>query len=119
MSPGSSVDHARAIPANPAALLVVVLAAGALYRLTRVGWGLRALRPLRRTSVPAASLAPLVSEFRHVVPAEANIRFSTDVTSPATFGASPATILLPPGVERLPPAVQRGRPTAARVCSFH
>lgn len=62
--------------------IVGVAGVGALYRLTRIAFGVRELRAIRDASVPATSLALFASELQNKLATAADIRFATHVTSP-------------------------------------
>jgi TonB family protein len=93
---------------NPTLVMVSVAIAGAgvLLRLARIALGLHRLRVIRESSVPAGSLAPIACALQDALSTDADIRFTTAITSPATFGARRATVLLPPSIAQLPSGVQ-------------
>jgi TonB family protein len=104
-----STSVAQSAVSNPAYawMIVTIVGAGALFRLTLIAFGVRELRALREASVPAPSLALIAGELQNELATDADIRFATNVTSPATFGAARPTVLLPQSVDRLPGDVQR------------
>jgi TonB family protein len=88
-------------------LLLAVVAAGILVRLTWLGIGLRALRSYRRGARPIE----LASEVAHAVDlagAEARLLVSGQVENPVTFGWHDPVVLLPAGFPALPFQAQRG-----------
>jgi TonB family protein len=86
----------RPVPWN--ALLLGLLAGGIAVRLAWIGIGLLRLRMYRRRAVP---LCPPVSWG-----VEADLRVSTDVTSPVTFGFLHPVVLLPAGFPEFDAAAQ-------------
>lgn len=90
-----------------ATVLLGAIAAGALFQLVRIGFGLMTLRSIRATSTPASALAPLARLLERELGVVADVRFTNRVTSPATFGARRPTVLVPHQITRLGPQVQR------------
>jgi TonB family protein len=91
---------------SPFSWILLVLALGALGRLTWLALGLGALRSWRRGAIPA-ELPPAVAAVQDQVGARARFLVSDRVSGPVTFGWRQATVLLPPGFSDLPPATQR------------
>ena len=86
---------------------LIVLAAGVIVRLLQIGIGLRALRAIRAASVPAPSLSTLVDSLQHELGVHADVRFSDDVSGPATMGTVRPVVLLPNRLRSMSPVVQR------------
>jgi TonB family protein len=103
---GMPVD-ARSTEVGWAAMLIALLAGGAVIRLAWLGAGLVRLRAIRANSEPAHDLAALSSPLARELGVIADICFSNAVTCPATIGVRRPLVLLPPHVRELSPAIQR------------
>jgi TonB family protein len=96
-----------AMDADGAAMVVTVLAAGALLRLAWLVLGLIRLRSIRAAAEPAPALSSIAGPMLRELRVTADIRFSDAVTSPATVGICRPMVLLPRHVQHLAPALQR------------
>jgi TonB family protein len=102
--PGADVSP---MVADLAMLIVPALAVGAVARLAWLGLGFTRLQSIRNASIPAEGLSSIALPLQQELGVTADIRFSDDITSPATLGARRPIVLLPPAVRTLAPAVQR------------
>lgn len=90
-----------------AALLVIAIAAGALFRLAWITLGLIRLQQITTQAEGDAAISALFADVKQRIGANAELRITDDVDSPATVGVRRPVVLLPRRVLDLPPAVQR------------
>ena len=88
-------------------LIAAVLALGVIARLAWLGLGIARLRAIRRESRPLTVLPPCLADLCARTGASAEIRISTAIDGPVTFGLRRPAILLPERALRLPDAVQQ------------
>jgi len=89
------------------AIVMTLIAAGAMIRLAWLAAGLVKLRAIRANSQRADDLEPLSGPLARELGVSADIRFSSAVTCPATIGFRRPIVLLPHDVRDLSPAIQR------------
>ncbi len=90
-----------------AAIVITLLAAGAVIRLAWLAAGLVKLQAFRANSELADDLEPLSASLARELGVRADIRFSGAVTCPATIGLRRPIVLLPHDVRDVSPAIQR------------
>jgi TonB family protein len=88
-------------------MLMLIVAAGVVIRLSWLGIGLLKLRSIVARASGDDSLAQISDELKRSLGVEAAISISVDVEGPATVGVRRPSILLPPTVLRMSTAVQR------------
>src|SRR5262245_15476600 len=93
LSAGAEPTRVQAVGLDWTALVAVILLAGAVFRLCRVGLGLWRLRRLRQAGTIAPSLA-INDEAQELVRAPAEIRYVSS-GQPVTFGFRHPVVLLP------------------------
>lgn len=104
---GEGSGQLTLLDGSPATLLVAVLAVGVVARLGWLALGLLRLRAISRESESAAAIQPLASSLQRDLDVAADVRFSSDVSAPATIGVRRPVVLLPHRVQHLEPALQR------------
>jgi beta-lactamase regulating signal transducer with metallopeptidase domain len=103
----SGAGPARRATAWPTAETVLLLiGAGVVVRVVWVGFGLLALRRLRRTSSPLPSERPPLRRALERVGVRAEFRRSERAWGPITFGLRRPVVLLPPTVLDMAPPAQ-------------
>lgn len=90
-----------------AALILMALAAGVTLRLAWLALGLITLRQITTQAAEPAGISELFGELQQQLGANAVLRITDDVDSPATVGVWRAVVLLPRRVLDLPVSVQR------------
>ncbi len=88
------------------AIVLTLLAGGALLQLGRFAFGLLRLRGIARAAQPFAA-EPWLATLRDAVAPRAVLALSDHATAPATFGLGRPTILLPPTFPALTRDMQR------------
>ena len=87
--------------------LVIAIGTGLVIRLAWLGLGLVRLRHISSRAARADACATLFADLTAGLAADAELRITDDVDSPATVGARPAVVLLPARALALSVAVQR------------
>lgn len=88
------------------AMVLAVIAAGAMLRLAWVAGSLRALSRLRRAGTVAPEEAE-AAELRDVIGARAEIRYVAELAHPVTFGARRPVVLLPEALRTQDAGIRR------------
>jgi TonB family protein len=88
------------------AVVLAVLAAGALLRIAFLAAGLIRLRSIRRRALPFSEVPPGVAAAAARTKARADVLVSEDVCSPVTVGAVRPVVLVPTDFAALPAAEQ-------------
>jgi len=89
------------------ALLVTVIATGVIVRLAWLALGLVRLRQITAGAAGPAEISGLFADLKQRLGANAELRITDDVDSPATVGVWRPVVLLPRRVLDLPASVQR------------
>jgi len=90
-----------------AAVILIALATGVMLRLAWLALGLIRLRQITANAAGPTSIAELFDDLKERIGANAELRITDDVDSPATVGVRRAVVLLPRRALDLPVAVQR------------
>src|SRR6185369_17825786 len=96
-SPSSTVASAATAYRDMALIVMLAIAAGALLRLAWLSIGLIRLRHHRRAGV-AESRPQVDGDLQQTLGTRAELRYSSRVTQPVTFGLIRPVVLLPDSI---------------------
>src|SRR5688572_21195473 len=92
---------------DPVAIILAVLAAGAIARVLWLALGMWRVRSLIANATPAPALAFSMGDLNQQVGVDATLMVSDELAGPATVGWRRPVVLLPRAVLTMPQAVQR------------
>jgi TonB family protein len=88
-------------------MILLIIFAGAGFRLGWLALGLIRLKALKRDSIALDPMPEFIDDLQRRLGTRASVRISDELEGPATIGSTHAVVLIPRRVLDLPPAIQR------------